>query len=128
VVEFGERLCEEVLKRAPHRQWVFSIPKRLRIYFMNNIFFFYADQIGTEAHGKGFHPRFYGIHMDLSLNLSWFANTVVTGRDERAVSCIAVFMSFNTKLNCSLAASAAGEKLSAPIFLLYGDSFGLETR
>ena len=34
VVEFGERLCEDVLKYVPHRQWVFSIPKRLRIYFM----------------------------------------------------------------------------------------------
>jgi hypothetical protein len=34
VVEFGERLCEDVLKYLPHRQWVFSIPKRLRIYFM----------------------------------------------------------------------------------------------
>ncbi len=34
VVEFGEWLCEEVLKYVPHRQWVFSIPKRLRIYFM----------------------------------------------------------------------------------------------
>jgi len=34
VVEFGERLCAEVLKYVPHRQWVFSIPKRLRVYFM----------------------------------------------------------------------------------------------
>lgn len=34
VVEFGQWLCEEVLKHVPHRQWVFSIPKRLRIYFM----------------------------------------------------------------------------------------------
>ncbi len=34
MVEFGEWLCEEVLKYVPHRQWVFSIPKRLRIYFM----------------------------------------------------------------------------------------------
>jgi len=34
VIEFGERLCEDVLKYVPHRQWVFSIPKRLRIYFM----------------------------------------------------------------------------------------------
>jgi hypothetical protein len=34
VVEFGEQLCEKVLKCVPHRQWVFSIPKRLRIYFM----------------------------------------------------------------------------------------------
>ncbi len=34
VVEFGEWLCEQVLKYVPHRQWVFSIPKRLRIYFM----------------------------------------------------------------------------------------------
>lgn len=34
VVEFGEFLCGEVLKQVPHRQWVFSIPKRLRLYFM----------------------------------------------------------------------------------------------
>jgi hypothetical protein len=34
VIEFGEWLCEEVLKAVPHRQWVLSIPKRLRIYFM----------------------------------------------------------------------------------------------
>jgi len=34
VVVFGEELCENVLKYVPHRQWVFSIPKRLRIYFM----------------------------------------------------------------------------------------------
>ena len=34
VVEFGETLYEEVLKQVPHRQWVFSIPKRLRVYFM----------------------------------------------------------------------------------------------
>jgi hypothetical protein len=31
VLEFGEWLCTEVLKHVPHRQWVFSIPKRLRI-------------------------------------------------------------------------------------------------
>lgn len=34
VIEFGEWLCGEVLKSVPHRQWVFSIPKRLRIYFL----------------------------------------------------------------------------------------------
>jgi len=34
VIEFGEWLCTDVLKSVPHRQWVFSIPKRLRIYFM----------------------------------------------------------------------------------------------
>jgi hypothetical protein len=34
VVEFGEWLCAEELKYVPHRQWVFSIPKRLRLYFM----------------------------------------------------------------------------------------------
>ncbi len=34
VIEFGEWLCTEVLKSVLHRQWVFSIPKRLRIYFM----------------------------------------------------------------------------------------------
>jgi ribosomal protein S27E len=34
VIEFGEWLCMDVLKFVPHRQWVFSIPKRLRIYFM----------------------------------------------------------------------------------------------
>ncbi len=33
-VVFGEELCENVLKYVPHRQWVFSIPKILRIYFM----------------------------------------------------------------------------------------------
>jgi hypothetical protein len=33
-VEFSEWLCTEVLKYMPHRHWVFSIPKRLRIYFM----------------------------------------------------------------------------------------------
>jgi len=34
VIEFGEYLYEEVLKEVPHRQWVFSIPKRLRPFFM----------------------------------------------------------------------------------------------
>ena len=34
VVEFGEWLCEEVLKAVPHRQFVFSIPKILRRYFL----------------------------------------------------------------------------------------------
>jgi hypothetical protein len=33
-VEFGEWLCTQELKQVPHRQWVFSLPKRLRIYFM----------------------------------------------------------------------------------------------
>jgi hypothetical protein len=36
VIEFGEWLCEEVLKHVPHRKWVFSTPKRLRVYFMTN--------------------------------------------------------------------------------------------
>jgi hypothetical protein len=34
VVEFGEWLCEEVLKAVPHRHFVFSIPKMLRRYFL----------------------------------------------------------------------------------------------
>jgi len=34
VVEFGEHLHNDVLKYVSHRQWVFSIPKRLRPYFM----------------------------------------------------------------------------------------------
>ncbi|MFH1930349.1 MAG: transposase zinc-binding domain-containing protein [Pseudomonadota bacterium] len=34
VVEFGEWLCEEVLKALPHRHFVFSIPKILRRYFL----------------------------------------------------------------------------------------------
>jgi hypothetical protein len=34
VIEFGEHLYENVLNQVPHRQWVFSIPKRLRPYFM----------------------------------------------------------------------------------------------
>ena len=34
VVEFGEWLCEEVLKAVPHRHFVFSTPKILRKYFL----------------------------------------------------------------------------------------------
>ena len=34
VVAFSERLVGQVLKKVPHRQWVFAIPKRLRIYFL----------------------------------------------------------------------------------------------
>ena len=34
VVEFGEWLCEKVLKAIPHRHFVFSIPKILRRYFL----------------------------------------------------------------------------------------------
>ena len=29
----GHRLLDEVLASVPHRQWVFTIPKRLRVYF-----------------------------------------------------------------------------------------------
>jgi len=36
VVEFGEWLCEEMLKAVPHRHFVFSIPKILRRYFLYN--------------------------------------------------------------------------------------------
>jgi DNA-directed RNA polymerase subunit RPC12/RpoP len=34
VVEFGERLCINVLKKVPRRHFVFSIPKILRRYFL----------------------------------------------------------------------------------------------
>lgn len=34
VIEFGEHLHDEILMKVPHRQWVFSLPKRLRPYFM----------------------------------------------------------------------------------------------
>lgn len=34
VVEFGERLCMEVLKKIPHRHFIFNIPKILRRYFL----------------------------------------------------------------------------------------------
>lgn len=34
VDKYGQWLLTEVLKKVPHRQWVFSIPKRLRIYFL----------------------------------------------------------------------------------------------
>ena len=34
VVEFGERLCLEVVKAGPHRHVVLSIPKILRRYFL----------------------------------------------------------------------------------------------
>ena len=36
VVEFGEWICEEILKAVPHRHFVFSIPKILRRYFLYN--------------------------------------------------------------------------------------------
>ena len=36
VVEFGEYLHDEVLLDVSHRQWVFTIPKRLRPYFIHN--------------------------------------------------------------------------------------------
>ncbi len=35
-VEFGEWLCSNILKKVPHRHFVFSIPKILRIYFLFN--------------------------------------------------------------------------------------------
>jgi len=34
VIEFGEWLCTGVLKKVPHRHFVFSIPKMLRRYFL----------------------------------------------------------------------------------------------
>jgi hypothetical protein len=34
VVEFGEWLCERVLKAVPHRHFIFGIPKILRRYFL----------------------------------------------------------------------------------------------
>jgi hypothetical protein len=34
VVEFGEWLCMDVLKKIPHRHFIFSIPKILRPYFL----------------------------------------------------------------------------------------------
>jgi hypothetical protein len=34
VVEFGEWLCSQVLKKVPHRHFVFSLPKILRRYFL----------------------------------------------------------------------------------------------
>jgi hypothetical protein len=33
-VEFGEFVCSNVLKNVPHRHFVFSIPKIIRIYFL----------------------------------------------------------------------------------------------
>jgi hypothetical protein len=34
MVDFGEWLCTNVLKKIPHRHFVFSIPKILRRYFL----------------------------------------------------------------------------------------------
>ena len=34
MVEFGEWLCQEVIKAVPHRRFIFSIPKILRRYFL----------------------------------------------------------------------------------------------
>jgi hypothetical protein len=36
VVEFGEWLCANVLKRVPHRHFVFSLPKILRRHFLHD--------------------------------------------------------------------------------------------
>ena len=33
-MEFGEWLCQNVIKAVPHRHFVFSIPKILRRYFL----------------------------------------------------------------------------------------------
>ncbi len=33
-MEFGEYLCEEILKAVPHRHFILSIPKILRRYFL----------------------------------------------------------------------------------------------
>ncbi|MDA3851909.1 MAG: transposase zinc-binding domain-containing protein, partial [Spirochaetaceae bacterium] len=35
-VLMAEHLTEEVLLRLPHRQFVFTVPKALRIFFRNN--------------------------------------------------------------------------------------------
>jgi len=34
VVEFGEWLCQKVIKEVPHRHFIFSIPKMFRRYFL----------------------------------------------------------------------------------------------
>jgi len=34
VAEFGEWLCQEVIKEVPHRHFIFSIPKMIRRYFL----------------------------------------------------------------------------------------------
>jgi hypothetical protein len=34
VIEFGEWLCQEVIKAVPHRHFIFSIPKIIRRYFL----------------------------------------------------------------------------------------------
>jgi len=34
VVEFGQWLCQEVIKKVPHRHFIFTIPKILRRYFL----------------------------------------------------------------------------------------------
>jgi hypothetical protein len=34
VIEFGEWLCQELIKAVPHRHFIFSIPKILRRYFL----------------------------------------------------------------------------------------------
>jgi len=36
VVEFGEFLVDQVLSDVPHRQWVFTLPKMLRVWFMHD--------------------------------------------------------------------------------------------
>ncbi|MHB8278917.1 MAG: hypothetical protein ACYDIA_14865 [Candidatus Humimicrobiaceae bacterium] len=36
MAQFGEWACSNVLKNVPHRHFVFSIPKIIRIYFLFN--------------------------------------------------------------------------------------------
>jgi hypothetical protein len=57
VVEFGETLYEEVLKQVPHRQWVFSIPKRLRVYFMYD-----RKLLGKLSQCAGWSFRYASLH------------------------------------------------------------------
>jgi len=64
-VEFGEWLCGQVLRAVPHRQFVFSIPKILRRFFLHDrrhlVELSRLRQLGkretAQAAGSGTHPH-----------------------------------------------------------------------
>jgi hypothetical protein len=57
-VEFGEWLCSHVLKKVPHRHFVFSLPKIMRRYFL------YDRDLLSDGDFLGFNPHCYVLVTD----------------------------------------------------------------
>jgi hypothetical protein len=93
LVEFGEWLCEEVLKAVPHRHFIFSIPKILRRYFLYDRRF--LSELSLCAWGS----------------LQVFFNTIALGEDAVPGAVIAIqtfgdFLGFNP--HCHVPCTDAG--------------------